>query len=113
MPRERNLPPSYEQKNYSKEERNGRFRLVASEDGRDGSVTIQQDARLYAAMLKPGSSLDHALGDNRHAWIQVARGNVKVNGLELNLGDGAAVSNERQVSIAANDEAEILLFDLA
>ena len=113
LPRARNLPPGYEQKYFSEEERRGRLRLVASEDGRDGSVTIQQDARLYATILEPGSSIEHTLADKRYAWIQVARGNLNVNGHELNQGDGAAVSNEHQVQLTANDGAELLLFDLA
>lgn len=113
MPRARNLPPGYEQKYFSEEERRGRLRLVASEDGRDGSVTIQQDARLYATILETGSSIEHTLADKRYAWIQVARGNLNVNGHELNQGDGAAVSNEHQLQLAANDGAEVLLFDLA
>ena len=113
MPRARNLPPAYEQKYFSEEERRGRLRLVASEDGRDGSVTIQQDARLYATILESGSSIEHTLADKRYAWIQVARGNLNVNGHELNQGDGAAVSNEHQLQLAANDGAEVLLFDLA
>ena len=113
MPAERSLPPGYEQKHFSEDERRGALRLVASEDGRDGSVTIQQDARLYATILEPGSSIEHMLAEKRYAWIQVARGNLNVNGHELNQGDGAAVSNERQLQLAANDEAEVLLFDLA
>lgn len=113
MPRARNLPPGYEQKFFSEEERRGRLRLVASEDGRDGSVTIQQDARLYATILESGSSIEHTLPDTRYAWIQVARGNVNVNGQELKQGDGAAVNNEPHLRLAANDEAEVLLFDLA
>ncbi len=113
MPRARNLPPGYEQKFFSEEERGGGLRLVASEDGRDGSVTIQQDARLYATIFPPGSSIEHTLSDKRYAWIQVARGNLNVNGHELKQGDGAAVSNEHQLRLAANDGAEVLLFDLA
>jgi len=113
MPRARNLPSSYEQKFFSEEDRRGRLRLVASEDGREGSVTIQRDARLYAATLEAGSTIEHQLADQRYAWIQVARGNLNVNGQELAQGDGAAVSDEQQLRIAAADEAELLLFDLA
>ena len=113
MPRARNLPPGYEQKFFSEEERRGRLRLVASEDGRDGSVAIQQDARLYATVFEAGSSIEHKLADKRYAWIQVARGNLSVNGQELNQGDGAAVSHEKLLRLAAKDEAEVLLSDLA
>jgi len=76
-------------------------------------ATAQQDARLYATILEPGSSIEHALPDKRYAWIQVARGNLNVNGHELRQGDGAAVSNEPQLRLASNDEAGLLLFDLA
>lgn len=113
MPRARNLPPSYEQKHFTEDERGGRLRLVASEDGRDGSVTIQQDARLYASILDSHTSLEHTIADKRHAWIQVARGGLEINGHALDQGDGAAISDERAITFAAADEAEILLFDLA
>ena len=113
MPRARNLPPGYEQKYFSEEERRGGLRLVASEDGRDGSVTIQQDARLFAAILEPGGSIEHTLANQRYAWIQVAHGNLNVNGHELNQGDGAAVSNEHRLELTASDGAEVLMFDLA
>ena len=113
MPRARNLPPGYEQKFFSEEERRGGLRLVASEDGRDGSVTIQQDACLYATILESGSSVEHTLSDKRYAWIQVARGTLNLNGHDLKQGDGAAISHEQQLRLAAKDEAEVLLFDLA
>ena len=113
MPRARNLTPSYEQKAFSADERRNRLRLVASEDGRDGSVTIQQDARLYAAILDRETTIEHTLTENRYAWLQVARGNVNIDGHELTQGDGAAISREPSVKILAADDAELLLFDLA
>ena len=113
MPRERNLTPSYEQKHFTEDERRSGLRLVASENGRDDSVTIQQDARLYAAILDRDGKLEHPLDDKRHAWIQVARGTVDVNGEALKQGDGAAISHERAITLASADGAEILLFDLA
>jgi redox-sensitive bicupin YhaK (pirin superfamily) len=113
MPRARNLPPSYEQKHFTEDERRDGLRLVASEDGRDDSVTIQQDARLYAAILNRDAKLDHTIHEKRHAWIQVARGTVDVNGQALKQGDGAAISHERKITLASADGAEILLFDLA
>jgi quercetin 2,3-dioxygenase len=113
MPRARNLPPSYEQKTFSEDDRRGGLRLVASEDGRDGSVTIQQDARVHAAILDPDSTIEHALPADRHGWIQVARGSLSVNGHGMNQGDGVAVSNERLLKLVAADETELLLFDLA
>jgi redox-sensitive bicupin YhaK (pirin superfamily) len=113
MPRARNLPSSYEQKAFSEDERRNRLRLVASNDGTDGSVTIQQDAKVYAAILDPDASIEHVVSDARYAWIQMARGNITVNGNALNQGDGAAVSRESLLKIVAADEAELLLFDLA
>lgn len=113
MPRARNLTPGYEQKYFPEDERRGRLCLVASENGRDGSVTIQQDARLYASLIGPGVSLEHTITDDRHAWVQLARGTVDVNGHELKQGDGAAVSRERTLTLTAAEQAEILLFDLA
>ena len=113
LPNVRNLKPGYEQKTFSDEEKRGQLRLVASNDGRDGSVTINQDAAIYATVLGPGSEVVHQLGANRHAWIQVARGAIKVNGSDLNQGDGAAVSAESAIAIAGREEAEVLLFDLA
>ena len=114
-PEARNLEPSYEQKKFDAEGRRGRLQLVASREAREGSVKIHQDAAVYAAALKPGEEVQHKLGDGRHAWVQVARGAVTLNGVGLKAGDGAAASDEPQVEIAgAGDEAaEILLFDLA
>lgn len=113
LPRLRNLAPSYEQKTFSADERRNRLRLVASEDGSDGSVAIQQDARLYAAILDRDSTIEHTLTENRHVWLQVARGNVNINGHDLTQGDGGALSGERSLKILSSDEAELLLFDLA
>jgi redox-sensitive bicupin YhaK (pirin superfamily) len=113
MPRERNLPPGYEQKAFTEDERRGRWRLVASPDGRDGSVTIQQDARLYATIADANSTIEHSLDVNRSGWAQVARGTVSINDVELKQGDGAALRNESLIKLTAHDDAEVLLFDLA
>jgi redox-sensitive bicupin YhaK (pirin superfamily) len=113
MPRARNLSPSYEQKAFSEDDRRNRLRLVASEDGRDGSVTIQQDASLYAAILGRDSAIEQTLSENRYAWLQVARGSLNVNGHNLTQGDGAAISREKSLKLLASEEAEVLLFDLA
>lgn len=113
LPNARNLKPGYEQKTFTDEEKREQLRLVASDDGRDGSVTINQDASIYASVLEPGSELAHDLRADRHAWIQVARGAITVNGHDLNQGDGAAVSAESAVRIAGREESEVLLFDLA
>jgi redox-sensitive bicupin YhaK (pirin superfamily) len=113
MPRTRNLSPSYEQKAFSEDERRNRLRLVASDDGRDGSVTIHQDARVYAAILDGDTTIEHTLSESRYTWLQVARGTVTINGHELTQGDGAAISRERSLKVVSFDEAELLLFDLA
>lgn len=113
LPRARGLTPSYEEKSFPEGERRGRLRLVASEDGRDASVTIHQDARLYATVLDAGATVAHTLGANRYAWLQVARGKISLNEVELEQGDGAAVSSESELAIAAHGKAELLLFDLA
>jgi len=115
VPDRAGLQPSYEQKGFPEETRRGLLRLVASPDGRDGSVTLHQDARLHAALLAPGERVRHEIVAGRHAWIQVARGAVEVAGLALSAGDGAAVSDERALEIAGAgpETAEILLFDLA
>ena len=113
LPRSESLPPSYEEKNFSDEERRGRLRLLASNDGRDGSVTIHQDAQVYATVLDAGKTVNHAMAESRYAWLQVARGTVRLNEMELQQGDGAAVRKERALTVAAHDQAEVLLFDLA
>ena len=113
LPERRYLPPSYEEKAFSDEERCGRLRLIAANDGREGSVTIHQDAQLYATVLDAGQTVTHSLSESRYAWLQVARGRVSLNEVELKQGDGAAVSNESELTIAAHDQAEVLLFDLA
>ena len=113
LPSAPNLKPGYEQKSFSDEEKRGQLRLVASHDGRNGSVSINQDAAIYATMLEPGSEVVHQLGPNRNAWLQVARGAVTINGQELNQGDGAAITAETAVKIAGREESEVLLFDLA
>src|SRR5215510_3496615 len=113
LPSARHLRPSYEQKFFSDDERTGRLRLIASEDGSDGSVRIHQDARVYAAIVNENEAVTHTLKDNRSAWLQVARGSVVLNDVELKQGDGAAISRETDLRIDANDRAEVLLFDLA
>jgi redox-sensitive bicupin YhaK (pirin superfamily) len=113
LPEQRGLRPSYEQKSFSDDEKRGKLRLVGSRDGRDGSVTIHQDVDLYAALLEPGQSLRHALRPKRHAWVHVARGSAKVNGIELEAGGGAALSEESEVELEGPSGSEILLFDLA
>jgi redox-sensitive bicupin YhaK (pirin superfamily) len=113
LPEREGLKPSYEQRRFSDEEKRGRFRLVASPDGRDDSLTIRQDARLYLGTLEAGEHLTHALEPGRHAWLQVLRGAVTVKGERLSAGDGVAVSDESALEIGADRSSELLLFDLA
>jgi redox-sensitive bicupin YhaK (pirin superfamily) len=113
LPERRGLPPSYEQKAFSEEERRGRLRLVASPTGEDGSLTIHQDARLYLFTLQAGETVAHTLKPGRHAWVQVLRGQVALNGQTLTAGDGAAVSDEAKLGIRGQNDAEVMLFDLA
>jgi quercetin 2,3-dioxygenase len=105
--------PGYEQKAFAPADRRGKLRLVASRDGRDGSVTIHQDASVYATLLEPGEHVSHELRPGRHAWVQVAAGSVELNGQTLREGDGAALSDERRIELTGMDSCEILVFDLA
>jgi redox-sensitive bicupin YhaK (pirin superfamily) len=107
------IPPSYEQKAFPAAERQDRWRLVASRDGREGSVTVHQDVSLYAALLDPGQRIRHRVPTARHAWLHVARGSVEVNGAPLKAGDAAAFESGEAVDLAGRDGAEVLLFDLA
>jgi quercetin 2,3-dioxygenase len=113
LPERRGLTPGYEQKAFPITERWNRFRTIASPDGRERSVTWNQDATLSIADLDTGTKLQHPLASGRHAWIQAARGQISVNGTELKQGDGAAVSGEESLQIEAAEDAEVLLFDLA
>jgi len=112
-PGRKGLEPSYEQKQFPDEERHNRLRLVASQDSADGSLLIQQDARIFLSQLDDGVQISHNLPEGRHAWLQVLRGSVSLNGDNLQTGDGAAVSEESLITIQATSDAEIMLFDLA
>ena len=113
LPTRKGLPPGYEQKRFEIETRRGVLRRVASPDGAGGSVTIHQDARIYSTILAPTQRVGHELPKGRHAWVQVARGAVDLNGIALSAGDGAAVSDERRLELAGREPAEVLVFDLA
>ena len=112
LPERTGIEPSYEQKMFSAEERHNRLRLVASRDASEGSLLIHQDARIYLSTLDRGHSVQYELLPQRHAWLQVLRGSVSLNGSELQTSDGASLSNETVLTIEANDDAEIMLFDL-
>jgi redox-sensitive bicupin YhaK (pirin superfamily) len=113
MPNADNLQPGYEQTAFSVEERKNQLRLIASGDGRDGSVTVNQDVSLFASILDSGQQIEQAMNETRYGWLQVARGSVEVNGERANQGDGVVIVAESELTIRANESAEILLFDLA
>lgn len=113
LPEKKGVTPSYEQTFFPDAEKRKNLRLIASRDGRNGSVTINQDVNLYAALLEQGEAIAHVVPAGRHVWLQVARGSVEMNGQLLEAGDGAAVSDEDQVVVTGKEKAEVLLFDLA
>jgi redox-sensitive bicupin YhaK (pirin superfamily) len=112
QPSQQGIPPSYEEKHFSVEEKQGKLRLIASGDGREGSVLIHQDASLYAALLDGEDQATHALQAGRLGYVHVIRGRVEVNGVELNTGDALKITDEASVSITKAEAAELLLFDL-
>lgn len=111
VPERRGIPPAYEQKTFPEEVKRGRLRLIGSPDGRGGSVTIRQDVELYASVLEPAGEVRHVLRNGRAAWLQVARGEVELNGSRLSAGDGAAITDGPELVIASSG-SEFLLFDL-
>jgi quercetin 2,3-dioxygenase len=113
LPEKHGLPPGYEQKRFKDEERRNRFRLVASRDGREGSLVIHQDVSIYATTVTANEHIRHSLEKGRSAWIQVARGEVDFNGFALNEGDGASATGETALDLRALRDSELLVFDLA
>ena len=111
-PERAGLEPSYEQKSFPQTDKQGKLLLIASSNATDGSVRINQDAKLFVSLLAPGDEVSHDLADKRYAWVQVAKGEVELNGKRLNQGDGAAISDEKNLTIKGTKEAEVLLFDL-
>jgi redox-sensitive bicupin YhaK (pirin superfamily) len=113
LPHTVGLEPGYEQKAFSEDERRGRLKLIASDDGSDGSVVVHQDVKLFASIIPAGEQVEHTMDQQRYAWIQVARGAVSVNGEKADQGDGVMVAGESNLQIKAEENAEVLLFDLA
>ena len=111
-PNVKGIAPGYEQRHIAPDEKRGVLRLIASPEGREGSVAIHQDAKLYAALLDAADALTHPLGAGRRAYVHVARGSVRVNGQTLNAGDAAKISDETAVTLDVPTDAEVLLFDL-
>jgi hypothetical protein len=112
-PERRGDAPGYEQRQFSEEGRGGGLKLIASRAGREGSVTVHQDADVYSGILGAGEEAVHELRAGRNAWVQVVKGSVSLNGVGLSAGDGAAVSGEEQLSLRADGPSEVLLFDLS
>lgn len=113
FPEKQGLQPTYDQKTFTEAEKRGKLRLLVSRDGRDGSIKIRQDNDLYATVLGQGETAKHELRPERHAYVQVARGSVQLNGTTLDTGDGAEVSGEPALALTGIRDAEVLLFDLA
>jgi redox-sensitive bicupin YhaK (pirin superfamily) len=113
LPERNGLHPEYEQRRFSEADKQGRFCLVASPESEDGSLTIHQDARIYLANLEAGTVLSHSMQPGRHAWLQILRGKVTLDGHTLSAGDGVAVSEERGLEVAGREDSELMLFDLA
>jgi redox-sensitive bicupin YhaK (pirin superfamily) len=112
QPGTRGLKPSYEQRAFDPAERQGRFRAVVTPDGRDGSLTIHQNAQIFLGSFEPGQQTEQPLAAGRSAWLQVLRGKVQAGGDTLSAGDGLAVSGESKLALAAVEPAEVMLFDL-
>ncbi|MBX3427212.1 MAG: pirin family protein [Pirellulales bacterium] len=115
FPERKGIEPSYEQKRFPEEQRRNRWQLAASPDGAEDSLRIHQDARISLATLDPNREVRHALAVERHAWLQVLRGRISLNGVALAAGDGAAVSDEPELTLVADGdgETEVMAFDLA
>ncbi len=113
FPETEGLKPSYEQKRFSAGRFDGKLGLVVSRDGRDGSVTVHQDASIYRGELRKGDETTYSPAEGRHVWLQVIKGEIEVNKEKLAAGDGAAISDERELKLKANEAASLLLFDLA
>lgn len=112
QPGAQGIAPSYEQKSFSEADKRGRLRLIASPDGRDGSVTIHQDAYLYASLLRDGDEIAHRFASGRKAYVHIARGELSVNGELLRAGDAAKLSDEGVIRLRGDRAGEVLLFDL-
>ena len=113
LPRAAGIKPSYEEKRFTEADKRGKLRVVASPNGREGSVTIHTDAVIYAGLFDGDEKAELAIGSGRHAWVHVARGSVRVNGKALGEGDGASLSEEPSVTIDGGKSAEVIVFDLA
>ena len=112
FPEQKDLDPGYEQKMFSREEKLNQLRLIASRDGRDGSVTVHQHVDLYASILETGAEVELAIADSNKVFVQVVRGDISVNGQDATAGDGVQITDQDQLIIAGQSEAEFLLFNM-
>jgi hypothetical protein len=112
VPEKQGLAPGYEQKHFSIADKQGNLRLIASRNGQDGSVTIHQDTRVFAAVLDAGQTVTFALETGRHVWVHVVRGDVNVAGHALGAGDATAIRRETEIVLSGLGNTEVLLFDL-
>jgi redox-sensitive bicupin YhaK (pirin superfamily) len=113
LPQQKGIEPGYEQKTFEPSELQNQVRLVASQDGRGGSLTLHQDASIYVSKLSANSRIQHDPASGRHVWVQMASGRITVNDVELGEGDGAAIDDESRLALRAITDAEVLIFDLA
>ena len=113
FPEEKNLTPSYEQKQFPAEGRHNRLQRVASRDAAEGSLQIHQDASIFLSELDPDRSVTWQPADSRYTWLQVLKGSVELNGVSLSAGDGAAADDAQPLEMRATTDAQIMLFDLA
>ncbi len=113
MPESKGLTPSYEQKAFPDLGQTNQLRLVASPGAEGGALAVKQDARIFLGTLEPAREVHHPIAPNRHAWLQVLRGSITLNGSSMTAGDGAAVSDESALAIRSDGETEVMLFDLA
>jgi redox-sensitive bicupin YhaK (pirin superfamily) len=111
-PNRRGVKPGYEEKRFEADSKRGRLRLIASPDGAEGSVTLNQDARVYAALLDGGDAVEHAAAPDRRVYLHVVRGQIEANGQALGPGDAMKLTRESRIQLAHARAAEVLLFDL-
>ena len=113
LPEHQGGPSNYGQKSFSVDERKNKLRLIASHDGREDSILIRQNAHLYASLLDADRELKYEIQKGRHVWLQLAKGEITLNGERMKAGDGVAITDERALTIHANEDAEFLVFDLS
>ena len=112
FPEQNDLEPGYEQTLFSREDKLNHLRLIASRDGRDGSVTVHQKVDLYACILEPGTDIEHSIAESRKVFVQIISGELTVNGQSLSAGDGVQIRDENRLSINSESETEFLVFDM-